>query len=206
MEGEVEREQTGVSRNSDAARLGLPTGRRPDPLTRSTIPRHAQDEAQRTGVFRSYRVWALDVAKQDVSAGCAHGAGILNAKILASRQGAEGSDECSWYFISFTLDTTVGVALGYLVFTLTTRVAVKCNWVSLQRSGDYRDIDGNIDYWIWSKQMVVWCLITIAARFMVLGLQLLGYAAVHLDSIHPHIGIHTLISLPPPTFAASIFW
>jgi hypothetical protein len=59
-------------------------------------------EESKTGIIRSYKVWGLDVAKQAASGACAHIMGIVNAKLLDEDS---GGDECSWYFISFTLDT-----------------------------------------------------------------------------------------------------
>ena len=61
-------------------------------------------EEYRSGVKRSYPVWGLDVAKQAMSGFCAHFAGIVNATLLHDI-GDHRTDECSWYFISFTLDT-----------------------------------------------------------------------------------------------------
>jgi len=60
------------------------------------------EESKPGAVIRSYKVWGLDVSKQAASGGCAHVMGIVNAKLLDDDS---GGDECSWYSISFTLDT-----------------------------------------------------------------------------------------------------
>ena len=52
---------------------------------------------------RDFGIWALDTGKQVVSQICAHFAGLLNSYYLASK--TIGGDECSWYFIAFSLDT-----------------------------------------------------------------------------------------------------
>ena len=128
-------------------------------------------EEARTGRKRTMRIWAMDVAKQAISGGCAHINGMVSAHILegASQKGTE----CAWYFVTFTLDTTLGTAIGYSLFTLSTAVALRYNFPSLARSGEYMDDSGNIIYAIWGKQMLVWCVITVAARLCVLGMLLI---------------------------------
>eukprot|EP01051_Picozoa_sp_SAG22_P003629 SAG22_NODE_179_length_16124_cov_7.355445_10_plen_627_part_00 len=137
---------------------------------------------------RDYQTWGMDVAKPGTSQICAHFAGIHDTDVgimdehatfddgNAYPDDARIGDECSWYFISFATVTTLGVAFSFAMFKALARLADKYPQYlgSLQKSGDYSDRDGNINYVIWAKQMLAWCLITIAARFMVLGLLFLG--------------------------------
>ena len=69
---------------------------------------------------RSQSVWLLDVSKQLVSMACAHGMGMLNAHVMGQVAKA-GGDECSWYFVAFSLDTTLGVTLAFFALK-----AVEC--------------------------------------------------------------------------------
>ena len=72
---------------------------------------------------RSNEVWALDVSKQAFSGICAHLLGMLNAHTLQNQVwDTAGTSECSWYLIAFTLDTTIGVMLGYLLVSLCARI------------------------------------------------------------------------------------
>jgi hypothetical protein len=61
-------------------------------------------EEAKTGKIRPYKVWALDVAKQAASGTCAHFNGIITSWILNETNDFR-TDECSWYLLTFTLDT-----------------------------------------------------------------------------------------------------
>lgn len=60
---------------------------------------------------RPVNIWALDVSKQAISMLAAHICGMLIAVIAHSRVASEQTSECSWYFVAFTFDTTLGLAL-----------------------------------------------------------------------------------------------
>lgn len=53
----------------------------------------------------------MDVSKQLVSSGMAHILGMLIAVIAQLQATEEVTSECSWYFITFSVDTTLGVVL-----------------------------------------------------------------------------------------------
>ena len=149
---------------------------------------------------RPQKVWAFDVSKQAASGICAHLMGMLNASIMNSLTNAAGGDQCSWYFIGFSLDTTVGLCFAYfglkavkcaprplappprrllLSNRLRRLLADKCGWPSLKSVGDYSTPP---DTSIYCKQMVAWCIITIVARVFVLVVQL---ALVRPSPTHP---------------------
>ena len=137
---------------------------------------------------RPIRVWAYDISKQCASMSCAHIGGMLNAIILSGL--TRGGDECSWYLISFTVDTTVGVTISIYAMRLVASTAKRCGWDALQQSGYYgpgkyivgegkgkkKEVSKYVpgapfvfdDPWaaagIWFKQLSVWCVITVAAR------------------------------------------
>jgi hypothetical protein len=52
----------------------------------------------------------MDVSKQVVGMGAAHASGLLIA-IIAHAATEAAASECAWYFVAFTFDTTIGVAL-----------------------------------------------------------------------------------------------
>lgn len=130
------------------------------------------------GVDRGWAVWGMDVAKQGTSGVAAHLAGIFNSWLLNNDE--EGGNQCSWYFISFTFDTTLGVVIGYCLLQMLQKVATSgavagmiCP--SLQSSGNYKkEGTDEVDYLIWAKQMVSWCAITVIARACVGCLLLLN--------------------------------
>jgi|EP01049_Picozoa_sp_SAG25_P006145 hypothetical protein len=120
---------------------------------------------------RPWNVWLLDVSKQAMSMTCAHFAGVVNAVILS--RVTTGGDECSWYFISFTVDTTLGVALAVIAMRLVAKLANKYRWDSLRESGQYGELPagctlnfGGRAYKIWARQMAVWCVVTVVARII----------------------------------------
>jgi len=119
---------------------------------------------------RPWSIWSLDVTKQMFSGSCAHLLGMLNAKILNDVEGTSGN-ECSWYFIAFSLDTSFGVMFAYCGIQAVQRLAHRCTWPSLQETGRYGDPPNKK---VWAKQMVVWCIITVLARMFVLCVMLAG--------------------------------
>ena len=128
---------------------------------------------------RGWKVWGMDVAKQATSGLAAHGMGMLNASILTTECGP--GNECSWYLISFTFDTTFGVVFGYCLLHTMQAVAkrglgsLRCP--SLEETGNYW-VEGTgekvLKESIWLKQLLAWCLITLVARMMTLGLLVLN--------------------------------
>ena len=151
----------------------------------SLLAKKRLEERRPGGRRRSYKVWGMDVSKQAAASMCAHAAGIINAGILDGMNSDSQSngriintDPCGWYFVSFTLDTTLGVFLSYCMFRLQVYLTAGATseWVGdLGRSGDYENLDGHgaVNYRRWGIQMAVWCLITVLARLMVLGVQVL---------------------------------
>ena len=147
------------------------------------------------GEKRDFRTWGLDASKQGFSAIAAHICGLFNASVLnahtcftdghkVGKDDARATDECGWYFMSFTMDTTLGVLFAYMLHSclanLTAGVTLKMPFCwnrlaiktpeirCLGKSGEYT-VNGVLDYGIWARQMGAWCVVTVLARFMVLG-------------------------------------
>jgi hypothetical protein len=57
----------------------------------------------------------MDISKQIVGMGVAHASGLLIAILIANHATEAKSSECAWYFVAFTFDTTVGVALTMIL-------------------------------------------------------------------------------------------
>jgi hypothetical protein len=120
---------------------------------------------------RKFRVWVMDTTKQVASSGCAHLSGMAIATLIEAATAA--ANECAWYFLTFTLDTTLGVSLAYLLLRLQDAVVVRYDLVCLGKSGYYGD-HPHYDYGLWIKQLIVWCIITVFVRMCV---GMLMYAA-----------------------------
>lgn len=153
---------------------------------------------------RPWRVWLLDVSKQCCSSGAAHIFGMLWAMIAS--QLSKTASECAWYFVVFTVDTTVGVACAVYLHKLvvwsaqrlskslpegpavTDCLARLCQHVI--QVGSYGE---PISYTRWFYQLLVWVFATIVGRVVCGALVLLAahqlqYISIFLDTLfegHP---------------------
>ncbi|TMW67660.1 hypothetical protein Poli38472_011280 [Pythium oligandrum] len=133
---------------------------------------------QREVPRRPLAVWAFDASKQMIGAGFAHVANLLIAIMLYQRDhggvgmDTTGVDQCAYYFVNFTMDTTIGVCLNWVFLELMSTLAARCRWTALSTPGDY----GNpIQISIWAKQVVSWIivifLVKLVIAMMILGLE-----------------------------------
>lgn len=65
----------------------------------------------------------MDVSKQLVSSGMAHVLGMLIAMIAQLQATGQATTQCSWYFVTFSVDTTLGVVLVLSMHTACIRLA-----------------------------------------------------------------------------------
>nr|XP_018670433.1 store-operated calcium entry regulator STIMATE [Ciona intestinalis] len=65
---------------------------------------------------RTWKIWFYDTSKQGVGAAFIHFANVFLADAVTAE------DPCTWYLISFLLDSTVGLLLIYLGFKLTQKI------------------------------------------------------------------------------------
>lgn len=114
---------------------------------------------------RERTVWLFDVSKQAASGMCAHGMGMINSAIMNGITKNGSGDECSWYFLGFSLDTTVGVVFAYFGLKFTSTIARKYGVRALVDVGNYGTPPERS---IYLKQMASWCIITVVARLFVL--------------------------------------
>jgi len=75
------------------------------------------------------------------------------------------TNQCSWYFVSYFLDTFLGVALAYFLLKLLTKIAINKNWDRLIESGDYGETGDNKEILkTWGAQLFAWIIIIIISR------------------------------------------
>lgn len=77
-----------------------------------------------------------------VGAGFAHVANLVIAILLYHYTHDGGGDEprvdqCAFYFVNFTMDTTIGVVLNWAFLECLSTLAQKFRWTSLATPGDY---------------------------------------------------------------------
>lgn len=152
------------------------------------VKRHREEEPK-----RSTKVWLMDTSKQVFSSGCAHLAGIIIATFM---NGIEDSsaNECAWYFITFSLDTTLGVSLAYVMVRAQDAVVERGACHCLGKTGDYGDPE-DPDWQRYFLQSIIWCIVTVAARMFVgltmytfrNGLSLLAHGVAVPFEGHPHL-------------------
>lgn len=65
----------------------------------------------------------MDVSKQLVSSGMAHIMGMLIAILAQLRGNKQVTSQCSWYFVTFSVDTTLGVVLVLIMHKVCVRIA-----------------------------------------------------------------------------------
>lgn len=118
---------------------------------------------------RPLMVWAFDASKQMVGASFAHVANLLIAIMLYSyeaqqRRDEDTVDQCALYFVNFTLDTTLGVFLNYVLLSAVVLLALRFHWTSLQTPGDYGT---PIRTKVWLLQLVSWIVVIFLAKFII---------------------------------------
>jgi hypothetical protein len=111
---------------------------------------------------RSNRTWPefiLDSSKQMIGASWLH---ILNIVFSFALHSLGGGDECTWYWLHITLDTTLGVYVNYQLHKLIYKIIIP-RWCSPRmavnfKSGDYGS-PGNIHWGKYFRQLFVWLFI-----------------------------------------------
>ncbi|OQS05564.1 hypothetical protein THRCLA_02328, partial [Thraustotheca clavata] len=162
--------------------------------------------------MRPVKVWMFDASKQAIGAFSAHAANMAIAIFLTSAaRGKTDADQCAFYFVNFTLDTTFGVLLNYAFLQLLVIIADKCNIQSLQVPGDY----GNpIQIKIWLLQLTTWIVIIFTTK-LVIGTVIFCFERQLGDiakwiftplASHPHIELIIVMVACPCLMNGLQFW
>ena len=148
------------------------------------LAKHTACEARETR--RPWRVWLGDVSKQALSGVLAHGLNLVLAKGLAAAHSMY-SDECAWYAVNFTIDTTLGIGVQWAILRARERIAARLQWRALQTTGDYSGTRGGAA--TWALQMVAWAVNVVLTK-AILGIAQLALA--------PQLGAlgHALLTVP----------
>ena len=92
-----------------------------------------------TSPRRPVNIWLMDISKQGISSVIIHfcniGLSILFAKLSLTPE--RSSDECAFYFLSFVLDTIVGVYLIFVGLGVVQKLALQFEIKSIQMQGFY---------------------------------------------------------------------
>lgn len=82
---------------------------------------------------RPVNVFCLDVSKQAFSSGAAHVCGMIIAIIAHFGTSQHSPSECAWYFVVFSADTSLGVALAIGLHNVMLRFCQR--WADTGRKG-----------------------------------------------------------------------
>lgn len=186
-------------------------------------------------------MWAFDASKQMIGATFAHVANLLIAIMLYSYQQEQRTDEeavdqvrqtinpmcvanysltffyfycrlqCALYFVNFTLDTTLGVFLNYVLLSAVVLLAHRFGWTSLKTPGDY-GIPIRVRTWL--LQVISWIVVIFTCKFLIASLIVafekpLGAFAVLLFKPlekHPEVELALVMIACPCLMNALQFW
>eukprot|EP00794_Sanderia_malayensis_P006242 gene6242-6961_t len=150
---------------------------------------------------RPVSIWFYDTSKQGVGAVIIHFANVF----LAS---AFKGDPCTWYFINFLLDTTVGLIIIWLCLKITTFFAKLKGWQSL-RFGEY-GTPPRFSWWL--SQCLVYILVMLVEKsIIVLLVQLSFWESVRRFILrpfknHPKLEAGVVMLIVPFIMNALMFW
>ena len=121
---------------------------------------------------RPWKIWFYDVAKQIISSVVLHLFNLIISAILSSDE--KDADACVWYFVTVTLDCTLGAFLSYIFMWLMDGIANSSDWTIL-KTGLYYDeyMEGNkkcykLDWKKYGSQLGVWLGITLIVKIILL--------------------------------------
>lgn len=123
---------------------------------------------------RQLKVFILDSSKQLVGAGAIHVMNMLCAIIFAGADQATVADECAWYWVNIMVDTTFGVLVCYWLLKCTEKVLGYDTGHYGKKAQTGIDWAQSPDYWKWSQQIMVWCLIVMAMKTIVVAVLFVG--------------------------------
>ncbi|KAG2138045.1 vacuolar membrane protein-domain-containing protein [Suillus bovinus] len=113
---------------------------------------------------RPWRIWLFDVSKQIVGQMFVHGVNVLISN-LGSHHNA--GNACTYYFLNVLIDTTLGVAIIYVVHHGITYLLAKRLRLKGYESGQYGS-PPSISYW--ARQAAVYVFALTTMKMLVVGL------------------------------------
>ena len=163
---------------------------------------------------RTWAVFILDSSKQMVGASWLH---LLNIVFSFALHSIGGGDECIWYWIHITMDTTLGVFVNYQLHKLIYKVLIPkfCSpeLASRFKSGDYGS-PGNIHWGKYFTQLSVWIVIvsimkcTMVLIMLVAHVPLVAIASFVLSPLknHPDWKLIVVMVVTPLVMNSVQFW
>ena len=121
---------------------------------------------------RPWKIWFYDVAKQIISSLVLHLFNLIISAVLSNDE--NDADACVWYFVTVTLDCTLGAFLSYIFMWLVDGI-VSSSELEILKTGLYYEeyMEGNKKCYKlkWKKygaQLGVWLVITFIVKLILL--------------------------------------
>ena len=121
---------------------------------------------------RPWKIWFYDVAKQIISSLVLHLFNLIISAVLSNDE--NDADACVWYFVTVTLDCTLGAFLSYIFMWLVDGI-VSSSELEILKTGLYYEeyMEGNKKCYKlkWKKygaQLGVWLVITLIVKLILL--------------------------------------
>ncbi|KAK0049864.1 transmembrane protein 110 [Biomphalaria pfeifferi] len=149
---------------------------------------------------RPWKIWFFDTSKQGVGAAVLHFANLFLSEVF---QG----DPCTWYFISFLLDSTVGLLVIYIGLKSCQLLAHHNRWKSIY-FGEYGD-PPKCNAWV--GQCALYILVMIITKLLMTLLVLFKFWTdvrmfLMAPITNPHLEIVLVMFLVPLVVNAIVFW
>ncbi|XP_066912651.1 store-operated calcium entry regulator STIMATE-like [Clytia hemisphaerica] len=151
---------------------------------------------------RSVAIWFCDTSKQAIGAMLIHFANVFLAELSHEK------DPCTWYFINYLLDTTIGLLVIWLALRLLHVIASKKGWIRL-RMGEYGSPPS---FKTWLYQCGVYICVMLVEKCVILAFFQLKFWVKVKEIIllpfhgHPKIEVVIVVLIVPFIMNALMFW
>ena len=160
------------------------------------------------------------MSKQICSAGTQHFLNLFISLLISDQINDEEADSCTWYFINFLLDTTIGVGICSILMKICTYFAEKKNIKNLKNGYYFDTIERNgkeyykLNIKMYLAQLVVWELVIIVNKIFMVGLNFslknlwidIGDFVLKIFSKNKKIKLIMVMVIFPLIFNAFQFW
>jgi len=151
---------------------------------------------------RPVKIWFCDTSKQGIGAMLIHFANVFLASWSNSK------DPCTWYFINYILDTTIGLLVIWFFLRLLQYIAMRKGWVSL-RMGEY----GSPPHFrTWLHQCIAYMCVMFLEKIVILCLFQLSFWTqvkkwiLKPISYYPKFELVVVMLIVPFIMNALMFW
>lgn len=174
---------------------------------------------------RAWKIFLLDISKQAAQAFWAHTLNVILAVYL--KLAVNKGNGCEWYFVNFSSDIFIVLALTLMIFQVVDWFATKYDILVL-KSGvylnmhdaqyiyryTYKDLEKHINYKIYFLQLIVWLMIFTIAKLCVFWVvyenaEVLINGAIYILSVfkgHANLELFFIMMIYPFILNCCQYW